>query len=520
MSMTNRKDQVQPSGQADSLAVREYGLSLAVLLLAVTVCFVMRSRLNPTDVAMVLLLADVFVASRYRQGPAVLAVLLSILAFDFLFVPPYYTLTVHDTAYFLTFGVMLAVALLLSRLTARVGEQARSARERERRTAALYDLSQELGSAEGAAAVLAVGSKHLAIASGNSPVILRTDDAQQLESWPAAGLLENLEIRVAAGWALEAGETAGRGTSHCAEAEALIIPLRTPTSVLGLAIIPLRESGGEFSKSERETLDALADESARALERTVLAERHEQARVEVEAEKLRTALLSSLSHDLRSPLGSIEGAASLLQGDDGLAPDVRHDLAGSILQESRRMTRLVANLLDMIRVETGTLAVKKEWQPLEEVLGVALLRLDERLKSHHVQIQIPEDLPLVPIDELLIEQVFINLLENAAKYTLSGTEIMVSAWSEPDAVVVEISDRGPGIPRQEAETVFQRFYRLPRDERGSGSGLGLTICRGIIRAHGGRIWVETNPEGGAAFRFTLPFGGPQMSKPGVEIAEA
>jgi two-component system sensor histidine kinase KdpD len=498
----------------------DYLRALIVLLLAVGGCLVLRSRLNPTDVAMVLLLADVFVASRYHQGPALLAALLSIVIFDFAFVPPYYTLDASDSAYFLTFGVMLVVALVMSRLTARVREQADAARERELRAAALYELSHELGDVESAAAVLPVLARHLERAAGTAPLLLQADDTGRINTWPAHPIFQNLEVRVAAEWVLTAGEVAGRGTQHCAEAEAMLLPLRTPSRILGVAVVPLRAPDDVPTAAARETLRALAEESSRALERTLLAERHEQGRVEIEAERLRTALLSSLSHDLRSPLGSIEGAASLLHGEDVLASEVRKDLAAAILHESRRMTRLVANLLDMIRVETGTLAVKKAWQPLEEALGVALIRLDERLKSHHVKVALPEDLPLVPIDELLIEQVFINLLENASKYAESGTAIAISAWAEPDAVVVEVADQGPGIPATELEAVFHKFYRMAREERGSGSGLGLTICRGIIGAHGGRIWAEPNPGGGVSFRFTLPLTGPELSQLPMEAAEA
>lgn len=522
MSPTARQDSLRFAWrrQETRLLAGEYAGALAVLLLAVAGCFVFRSRLNPTDVAMVLLLADVFVAARYRQGPVVLTAVLSILAYDFAFVPPYYTLDVHDTSYFLTFGVMLVVALLMSRLTVRIRAQAQAARDAEQRTAALYELSQELGNAEGAGDVLAVATKHLAAAAGTKPILLSANGTGHIDAWPADGLFQDVAIRVATEWALEAGEMAGRGTTHCAEAGAVVLPLKTPTRILGVAVVPLHSPNDLLTAATRDTLATLAEETARALERTVLAERHEQARMEIEAERLRTALLSSLSHDLRSPLGSIEGAASLLHGEKELEPEVRKDLSAAILHESRRMTRLVGNLLDMIRVETGTLAVKKEWQPLEEALGVALLRLDERLKSHHVQVALPEDLPLVPIDELLIEQVFINLLENASKYTPSGTAIVVSAWPEPDAVVVEVSDQGPGIPPAEQDVVFHKFYRLPREERGSGSGLGLTICRGIVGAHGGRIWAEAAPGGGAAFRFTLPLIGPALSELPSEAVEA
>jgi two-component system sensor histidine kinase KdpD len=255
---------------------------------------------------------------------------------------------------------------------------------------------------------------------------------------------------------------------------------------------------------------ALVDVAGAALERRLLAEQGARARTEVEAERLRTALLSSLSHDLRTPLAGIEGAASsLLDGAGALSPDDRRELLESILEESRRMTRLVTNLLNMIRVETGALAVQKSWQPLEEALGVALLRMEERLRAHPVTTDLPADLPLVPIDELLIEQVFINLLENAVRYTSAGTLIEISACAADRSLVVDVADRGPGVPAGQEEAVFGRFYRANAGlaDAGAGSGLGLTICRGIVTAHGGRMWMERRMGGGVAVRFMLPLAG-------------
>jgi two-component system sensor histidine kinase KdpD len=291
--------------------------------------------------------------------------------------------------------------------------------------------------------------------------------------------------------------------------------VRTPSRGLGLVAVGPEPAGLLPDAETIETIQALAAQAALALERTALAEQHQQARTEAEAERLRTSLLSSLSHDLRTPLGTIEGAASSLMEEDGaLPPDARHDLADTILEESRRMTRLVSNLLNMIRVETGALAVQKSWQPLEEALGVALLRVEDRLRDQSVAVNLPPDLPLVPIDELLIEQVFINLLENAAKYTPPGTPIGVTAWQDGREVWVEVADRGPGVPPGAEEAVFRKFYRGSAGFGGTppgGAGLGLTISRGVITAHGGRMWLEHRPGGGAAFRFTIPLTGPQIS---------
>jgi two-component system sensor histidine kinase KdpD len=498
-------------GAGTGLALREYAGAVLLLSIAALACLGFRSRLNPTDIAMVLLLADVIVASRFRRGPALVVAGLSIAVFDFAFIPPYYTFAVHEASYVITFGVMLVVAVIMTRVMGRVREQAREARQREQRTALLYRLSQQLGSASGADGVLAVVVRSLGEVMGAQPVVILSPGQTPVEKWPSQEPFQSLEVRVAASWVLESGQAAGRGTRHCTEAEALILPLRTPVRMMGVVALPIRSSESLPEQAQVQTLQALADEGALALERTFLAQEHETVRAEVEAERLRTSLLSSLSHDLRSPLGSIEGAASMLVGDGVFSPEVRRDLAASILHESRRMTRLIANLLDMIRVETGALAVRKEWQPLEEVLGVALIRLEDKLRSHPVHLEIPDELPLVPVDELLLEQVFINLLENAAKHTPPGTPVSITAWTEQDAVVVEVADRGPGISASEEETVFRKFYRGTGQEKGDGAGLGLTICRGIVTAHGGTIWAEAAPAGGVRFRFTLPLSGPPMS---------
>lgn len=247
-----------------------------------------------------------------------------------------------------------------------------------------------------------------------------------------------------------------------------------------------------------------------------LAERDRAARVEIEAEQLRTSLLSSLSHDLRTPLGSIEGAASVLVADAGsLSREERRELAETVVTEAHRMAQLVNNLLDMMRLDTGSLAVHRTWQPLEECLGVSLIRLDPVLAGIRVESGIGPELPLVSVDEVLLEQVFVNLLENAARYVPADGHVRISARADGGELTVEVADNGPGITPGEEEAIFRKFHRSRSTETrsGAGSGLGLAICRGIVTAHGGRIWVERGIEGGAAFRFTLPAattGGPTV----------
>jgi two-component system, OmpR family, sensor histidine kinase KdpD len=499
------------------LVSNQYIQSLGTIALATAIGVLLRPYLQVTDLAMLLLLGVVAVAYRLPRGAALLACVASIGCFDFWFVPPYYTLDVHDARYFVTFGVMLLVALAMSQLTATIRDQAEEAREREQRTGAVFELSQEQGQAEDLASQIAIARRHLERAGAGpaSVVLVEPESETGSETWPDDDdLFDSVAVRVAASWAYRNGESAGWGTSHCAESEALVVPLRSSNRTLG--VVAVRPEPAEHPQpATRRTIEALAAQAAGTFERTMLAEGHQQARVEVESERLRTALLSSLSHDLRSPLGSIEGAASSLLEDGGSwQAESRREMAETILLESRRMSRLITNLLEMVRVESGALAVHKAWQPLEETLGVALLRVEERLGVHRVNAELPATLPLVPIDELLMEQVFINLLENAAKHTPAGTTVSISAWTEDGAVVVQVADDGPGIPPGEEETIFRKFHRGAREEGlgpAGGSGLGLTICRGIVTAHGGRLWLHRSEGRGAAFRFTLPLVGPPLS---------
>jgi two-component system sensor histidine kinase KdpD len=243
------------------------------------------------------------------------------------------------------------------------------------------------------------------------------------------------------------------------------------------------------------------------LERAQLAEQAQTAEIRAETERIRSSLLSSVSHDLRTPLASITGAASsLLETNAALDVPTSRELLETIQEESERLSRLVNNLLQMTQVESGALTLRKDWHPLEEIVGAALERLKQPLGNRPVITRLPEDLSLVPVDDVLIEQVLINLLENAVKYTAPGSPVEVSAWPSDGSVTVEVADRGPGLAPGEEQRVFEKFYRGQR-VGARGAGLGLAICRGFVEAHGGRIWAESRPGGGAAFRFTLPLVG-------------
>jgi two-component system sensor histidine kinase KdpD len=257
---------------------------------------------------------------------------------------------------------------------------------------------------------------------------------------------------------------------------------------------------------------------ALAMERATLSEETAKARREIEAEQLRSSLLSSVSHDLRTPLAVITGATStLLEGAQTVSEVTRHDLLTTVLEEAERLNRLIRNLLDMTRLESGAVKVKKEWLPLEELVGAALNRLDARLSGREVHVELPADLPLVPCDAVLIEQTLINLLENAAKYSTGAIDIGATVTS--GELVVEIADRGPGVPPGQEKRVFEKFQRASHEGNPDGVGLGLTICRAIVTAHGGRIWVTNREGGGAAFRFALPMDGESPPLPASEPPE-
>ncbi len=502
----------EPRRQAPSArpTLAQYGWGALVVAVCTAVGAVLGQFASITDVAMVYLLGAGVVATRYGRGPSVLAALLSIGAFDFFFVPPVYTFSVTDVRYVLTFTVMLGIALVISGFTLRIREQAETARTRERRTGALYAMSRELAATRGERELIAVASRHIQDTFAAQVQFLLPDASGRVAvpvGTPPGYPIDDKEQSVAQ-WAYQQGQRAGIGTDTLPAAQAFYQPLIAAHGTVGVVGLRPADPKRFEDPTLQQLVETFAGQAALALERSLLAEQTQREQLEIEAERLRTALLSSLSHDLRTPLGAITGAASsLLEEQSGLSAATRRDLLKTILEEAERMTRLIANLLDMIRVESGALEVQKEWQPLEEVVGVALIRLDVRLRDHPVTVRLPADLPLVPLDAVLIEQVFVNLLENAVKYTPAGTPIDISAVAEGPVVRVEVADRGPGLPPGEEVRVFDKFYRAPETVARSGIGLGLAICRGIITAHGGRIWAENRPGGGAAFRFTLPLSG-------------
>ena len=483
-----------------------YLASATVVVLSAIVAWFFFGRSQLADVVMVFLLGVVLVSMRFGYGPSFLAAVFSVVAFDFFFVPPYFSFAVTDLSHFVTFAVMFLVAVVISHLTNRIRDQADSARGRERRTASLYALSRELGVATSRPALLLAATRHVQeVFSVRVAVLLprANGELEIVHADPGTLAVGDKDLGVAE-WVWNHLRAAGAGTDTLPLSRALFVPLQGLRGRVGvLALYPSPESRLD-DPDERQLLHTIAGLVGSALERTELAEEARRASLRIETEQLRNALLSSVSHDLRTPLGVVTGATSALLDEDAPVSDSsRRELLQTVHEEALRLNRLVRNLLDMTRLEAGALKVQKDLQPLEEVVGSALDRMETHLRGRLVRATIPADLPLVAFDAILIEQVLINLLENATKYSPAGTEIDVSARARDAEVEVDVSDRGRGVAEQDAERVFDKFYRV-REGEGGGVGLGLTICRGIVNAHGGRIWVDERPGGGSVFRFTLP----------------
>ena len=427
------------------------------------------------------------------------------LAFDFFFVPPKYTLYVATPGYLITFVVMFSIALIISRLTLKTREQANAARQRERRTAALYSLSKKLVHERGIEQLSAIAEKHVSELFSSHTVVLVTDERGALHvpfATPVAFPLDQKELSVAQ-WTFSHRQRAGLGTDTLAGAKALYLPLVTESRTVGvLGAMPI-DTDGFFDQEQVHALESFANQIAMAIDRAMLSQEAHQALLKAETETLRNTLLSSVSHDLRTPLAAITGAiTTLLQEDVTFADSERHELLETAYEEAEHLNQIIRNVLDMTRLEAGAIKVKKEWQPVEQIVGAVLSRLAERLKGRPVKTILPEDLPLISFDPLLIEQVLMNLLDNAVKYTPEGTPIELSASAYNGEIVFGVADAGPGIPSGDEERIFEKFVR--GFATGGGIGLGLTICRAIVAAHGGRIWTENRPGGGAMFRFALP----------------
>jgi two-component system sensor histidine kinase KdpD len=483
---------------------RAYGFTGGLVLVGTIASAFAQRLFELPDMAMLYLAIIMIAAARYGRGPSLLASVLSVAAYDFFFTEPHFTLAVSDVKLVLTFATMFGVGLFISALTLRIRRQEREAREREERTAGLYALSRDLGAAldEGGLAAVIARQAESVFHSPAAVVVPTESGAPRLAGASGNPPFAAAEEAVAR-FAIEHDRSAGFGTETLPGATVTCLPLSSAGTALGVLMLAAAHAEAPLS-SDRHFRDAFLRQCAIALERTRLAEEAKAAMLRARTEEMRSSLLSAVSHDLRTPLAAITGAATVLRDEATLVTgEQQHELVDTICEEAVRLERLVSNLLDMTRLESGAVRVKREWVPLEELVEAATTRLEKQLSGRSVGVDVPPDIPLVSVDPVLVEQVFVNLLENAAKYTPASTPIDIRARLDGAAVVIEVMDRGPGLAPGIERRVFEKFYRAGGSAR-SGVGLGLAIVKGIVDAHGGSISARNRDGGGTVFRVELP----------------
>jgi two-component system sensor histidine kinase KdpD len=478
-----------------------------LLVAAATILgFFIRNFIAPTNLVMVYLLAVVIAATNLGKGPSLLASLLGVLAFDFFFIPPYMTMAVSDTEYILTFAGLFAVGFVISQLADRLRVQAEVAERRRVDTASLYGLSRDLSVSKGMDSILRAITDNISQTFDRDVLVFLPDKAGHLEPIAATSDFQTGDNELAvAEWAFKHSQTAGRGTDTLPAAQARYLPLRTANAVIGVLAVRPHDPARHLPPEGYRLLEAFASQAALAVERVQLSEQAQQAKLLEATEKLQSALLNSLSHDLRTPLVSITGAVtSLEEQSEALSEEDRRSLIRTAREETERLNRLVGNLLSMTRIESGALHLHRQPEDVQDIIRTAVELLGKSAAGNPIRVSVPPEFPLVTVDFALIAQVLVNVLENAVKYSPPGSPIDINAGEDGSTVHIEVADRGVGIPPEEVVHVFEKFYRVQRPENVSGSGLGLSICKGILDAHSGKIFALPRAGGGTVIAIELP----------------
>jgi two-component system sensor histidine kinase KdpD len=481
----------------------------AIVAFTTLVGMPVRTYVNPTNLVMFYLMGIVITALQWGRGPSIFASLLSVIAFDIIFVLPYHTIAVSDAEYLLTFAGLFIVGIVVSTLTARMAAQAMAAQEREEQAIAAFELSYDLATAvtlqEIAARTLLHTQRvfggavaiYLPSTVGLSWVDATTGYPNNTTDLEAATNLEAIE------WAFHHHQPAGAGTDTLPNAQVRSLPLMTAHSAVGVLALLLPPD--HLLPPQRRLLESFANQAALALERAQLAEAANELSLVQEREKFQAALLGSISHDLRTPLVTITGALSALQEQEALlSPKAQRALVATAHEQSTRLNQLVGNLLDMTRLEGGAIHVRRELCDLQDLVGAALERHAPALTQHQVELDVPDSLPLVPMDFVLMVQVLANLIDNAAKYSPPQTTIRIQAICREQTVEITVADEGTGIPPEELEQIFVKFHRVTQGDHVVGTGLGLSISKGLVEAHGGKIWASNRPGGGSILTVALP----------------
>ncbi|SHI19998.1 sensor histidine kinase [Desulfosporosinus lacus] len=481
----------------------------SLMVMVMTLFFSLVSPfLGLVNISLAYILPILISAARWGTLPAIATGLIGTIAFDLFFVPPIFKFTVADLRYLISFAIFMLVGFITGTLSDRLRKQVNYSRQRESSISALYSLSRDIAAVDNLDAVLDCIVSNISKTLEGQVMLLLPNEKAQLVLRKDSGLksfLDNSELSVAA-WVYERGQKAGIGTETFGTAKALYLPLSTEQGTQGVLGIYSNERKEHFDPERIRLLEAFTGLAAMAINRVKLAEQARESLSLVESERLRTALFNSISHDLRTPLASIIGAVTGLLEDRNVvySPEVRKELLKTILHGAERMNRFISNLLDMARLESGMLRLNKEWCDLQDIIGVAINRLGDALTRRPLDIDIQEGLPLVQADGILIEQVLINLLDNALKYSEAASKIMIAIRQQGKQLEIVVANRGHSIPEADLSKVFDKFYRLSSPLQVSGTGLGLAICKGLIEAHGGEIWAENNKLGGVTITFTLP----------------
>ncbi|GAA4127042.1 DUF4118 domain-containing protein [Aminobacter aganoensis] len=482
---------------------------------ALAVGFLLDQFLDVRSIALVFLMAVLTSAVTLGLWPALFASLLSAGTYNFFFLTPLYTLDISDPESVVAFLFFLVVAVIASNLTGRVQRQAAAARERARMTEDLYLFAKKLAGTGTLDDVLWATAFHIASMLKVRVVLLLPEDGSIAvkAGYPPDDTLADADI-AAAKWAWEHNRAAGRGADTLPGARRLYLPLRTGRMAVGVVGLDNDRQGPILTPEQQRLFDALADQAAVAIERIQLVADVDRARLAVEADRLRSALLTSISHDLKTPLAGIMGAAGALREFGGSLPEEgRVELVSTVVDESERLNRFIANLLDMTKLESGAMEPNYALHYAGDIVGSALRRAAKITANHETEIDMPADLPMLKVDPVLFEQVLFNLLDNAAKYAPEGSLVRIRGWPDHGSVVLQVMDEGPGIPQADLERIFDTFYRVRKgDHVRAGTGLGLSICRGFVEAMGGTIVASNRTDRpGAVFTITMPVP-PEASK--------
>ncbi|CAK0763517.1 sensor histidine kinase KdpD [Gammaproteobacteria bacterium] len=495
---------------------QSYALSVAVCGFAISIAAPLHSVFDLANIVMLFLLAVVVVSVRYGLGPSLMASFLNVAAFDFFYVTPRLSFAVGDVQYLMTFSVMLVVGLVIAKLTTGLKYQANVASRREQRVRALYEMSRDLSGALMVEQIAEISQHFAETEFGTKSVILLADDNDRL-SEPVRTAGSGLIFDIGVGqWAFDHCSEAGCGTDTLPGSPVLYVPLKAPMRTRGVLVLEPRNPRRLMAPEQLRLLDTFARLIAISLERVHYVNVAQTTTLQMESERLRNSLLSAISHDLRTPLAALVGLADSMLMIQPPSTGQQLEITISIREAALHMNSLVNNLLDMARLQSGTIKLNLAWQTLEEVIGSALKTVHSMVANHQITVNLPDDLPLLKYDAVLIERVFSNLLENAAKYTHPGGRISIgAAHGDRDYVEVWVEDNGPGLPIGKEKEIFNKFERGRKESVTPGVGLGLAICRAILEAHDGTIRAENCRNGGARFVFSLPRGNPPI----VNIAE-